>query len=232
MQNIGLSATSAYFNYEKDALNFLKKREYLAKQVAVKFNLNQDFDESSINKLNRLLGQGEISEFEVQKYFLNILAYCGEYMCKKVKGNWKIVYDDYSEKSWYPVIEAEKMCYDVFRDFYEELVEPFGYEEGIPTIILQDSVPFVEEKLSKKEIYRNNGLTHPPESFFEIVEGENIPSLLKHKVKQLVVKELSSNFPVWLLDTQQILLINQNKPNGILFDSLEDFEQFNLIYSP
>ena len=220
----GRAASTVFFAYTPDGQEFINNRQNRIKNSTLIQSLSLTFDESGLQMLEKYFYEQKPSRIEVKKHFLDILAFCGEIMCQTLNGDWFLMYQTPGNPSWYPVIKAEDRYYDVFADFHESLLE---YDKGdFPTIILQST--------NQIEPPNGNFLNRAflsgdfQELDFKEINASQITALKQRITDWAYISSFPTNdqFDLYLLNGQQILLIEKNQQSGLLFNSNEDYQIF------
>ena len=227
VSDVGIQPTSTFFKFEKDGSNFLKRRFDHQKDFLNHEELSLQYDAESLVDLEKHFYQNKPSIYDLEKNFLGILAFCGEYMCDKLSGDWKLIYPNNDSLNWYPTIEVGDDVYDVFRNFTEGLLE---FPDGdFAQIILQDSILFEEPKEVFREI---NGF---PSSHKEVYQTLNKQALMALKESQpnwtlLEEQPEDKNLSVWELENGNVLLSDRLLSKGLIFKSRSDYTLFKSTF--
>ena len=220
----GRAASTVFFTYHPDGKDFIDNRQKRIESSPLIQSLSLTLDESGLHMLERYFYEQKPSRLEIKKYFLDILAFCGEIMCQTLHGEWFLMYQTPGNPSWYPVIKVKDRYYDVFANFHESLLE---YDEGdFPTIILQ---PTNQIDPPQTNFLNRAFLSGDLQSLdFKQLNISQIEHLKRQSSDWAHVSAFPTDdrFDVYRLKNQEILLIDKAHQYGLLFKSEEDYQIF------
>lgn len=220
---VGIKPTTPYFQFEMNGDAFVKNRFQYLENSSLLQSLKLDYTDESIRILERHIHENGYSKIALEKQFLALLAFCGEYLCDKLSGNWYIHYADESNPSWYPYIKANGIYYDVFSNFHEGLFEGIDIP---PIIILQESNL---ASLKQKKLFNIELLPEAVQNIdFKELGLIELEELKKQNVDIELIQEIpeNNNFALYKISNGQFLMSDQAFTKGMLFNSKEDYDKF------
>jgi hypothetical protein len=151
--SIGVKSSSLdYFMYCPTAEQFISKKEVLINELLNDLEMPSsamDYSLDSLRKLERALMEYRFqTRQEVEYYYMHILAYCGETVCRTYKAKWYFKSEDtrLPDRYWEPLIEISPgLILDSFSNLHENLFV-YGDDHFLPMIYI-----VTDEALAKKK---------------------------------------------------------------------------------
>ena len=126
---VGIRSSFAYFMYCPSPFEFMNKKQRLIQELFDELGIVQetmDYTRASLQRLESALMDHHFKDRQVvERYFLGILAYCGETLCHVLNAKWYIQSKDplLPDPYWNPLMEVHAgLVLDSFLHLHESLL--------------------------------------------------------------------------------------------------------------